>query len=245
MELDTSALKEIGLTNAQIKTYIILSGLDPSTSGEIIKKTKLQSSVVYNALNQLIERGLVGFTMKGKIKNFFTTDSSNLINYIEDRKEKVKELLINLPKKPHAENKVEIFSGWRGIYNSFNYILEVLPKNSEYLSYAGDSKDEYPEEALILFREFQKKRKLKNYHVKIIANEYAKKTIGKYRYYTSFGKPQYKFVPGFSPSETIIFEGHILILDLKEEPLAILIKNKNIFESYKNSFEAIWKIAKN
>lgn len=244
MEFDTSVLKEIGLTDAQIKIYITLCSINSTTSGEIIRKTKLQSSVVYNALNQLMEKGLVSFTMNGKIKNFFATDPKNLINYIEDKKEKIKELLNNIPKVTASKKKIEIYTGWRGIYNSFNFILSVLNEKSEYLAFAGDSEKEYPEAAIKLFREFQKKRKSKDYNVKIIANESSRKTISKYRYYSSFGKPRYRFVPGLSPSELIIFNGHILILDLEEEPIGILIRNQNIYEAYKNFFNNLWKLAK-
>ena len=55
MEIDTSILEDIGLTNAQIKVYLSLLELGETTSGPLIKKSKLQNSVVYNALNQLIQ----------------------------------------------------------------------------------------------------------------------------------------------------------------------------------------------
>ena len=92
MQIDTSVLKDIGLTNGQIKIYISLLELGETTSGPLIKKSELQNSVVYNALNKLIKHGLVTYIQKGKRKYFSTTDPKNLIQFIQDKKEKVEDI---------------------------------------------------------------------------------------------------------------------------------------------------------
>jgi sugar-specific transcriptional regulator TrmB len=244
MELDFSVLREVGLTEAQIKVYVSLLELGQVTSGKIIKKSGLQNSVVYNALNQLIEKGLVSFISKGKRKYFSALSLNNLISFIDERKQKVEELIKQLPKSSEKEENVESFIGWRGVYSAFNRILEELSPESEYLAFAGDTDLEYPKEAINLFKEFQKKRNYQKYKVKIIANEIARKNIQKYRYYIAFGKPNYRYVPGLSPAEIIIFNDCVLTLSVHEKPMAVLIRSKNIAESYKNFFYTLWKIAK-
>ena len=86
MTIDTSILEDIGLTNAQIKTYLALLELSETTTGPVIKKSGLQNSVVYNALSQLIEHGLVTFVLKGKRKYFSATSPKNLVKYVGDKK---------------------------------------------------------------------------------------------------------------------------------------------------------------
>jgi len=245
MELDFSVLREVGLTEAQIKVYVSLLELGQVTSGKIIKKSGLQNSVVYNALNQLLEKGLVSFVSKGKRKYFSATSLRNLMSFIDDKKERVEELIKQLPASRKEEENVESFIGWRGIYSAFNIILDELSEGSEYLAFAGDSDQEYPKKAINLFKEFQKKRNYQKYKVKIIANEIARKNIKKYRYYNSFGKPNYRYVSGLSPSEMIIFNDCILMLSIQENPLAILIRSKNISETYRKFFFTLWKQAKN
>ena len=93
MGLDFSVLKEVGLTEAQIKVYVSLLELGQVTSGKIIKKSGLQNSVVYNALNQLMEKGLVSFVSKGKRKYFSATPLDNLVRFIDDKKERVGKLI--------------------------------------------------------------------------------------------------------------------------------------------------------
>lgn len=244
MDLDFSVLKEIGLTEAQIKVYMSLIELGEVTSGSIIKKSGLQSSVVYHALNQLLELGLISFISKGKRKYFSAKSLSNLLNFIDDKKTRIEDLIKKIPTKRIENKTAEVFSGWRGIYSVFNIILEELKEGSEYLAFAGDSTEEYPKEAISLFREFQKKRTYNSYNVKIIANEISKMNIKKYKYYNEFGKPKYRFVNGLSPSEIIIFNNSIVHLSLKENPMAILIRNKDIAYSYKQFFNNLWKIAK-
>ena len=103
MVIDTSILEDIGLTNAQIKVYLTLLELGETTSGPLIKKSALQNSVVYNALNQLIDSGLVTFVSKGKRKYFSSTNPKNLIKFVEDKKEKIEELVPQLLAKQQTE----------------------------------------------------------------------------------------------------------------------------------------------
>ena len=52
--MDTKILEDIGLTNAEIKVYLALLELGVSGAGNIIEKSRLQSSVVHNTINNLI-----------------------------------------------------------------------------------------------------------------------------------------------------------------------------------------------
>ncbi|MCK4589880.1 MAG: hypothetical protein KAT77_05520 [Nanoarchaeota archaeon] len=245
--VDVTVLEDVGLTNAQIKVYLALLELGESTSGPIIKKTKLQNSVVYNALNQLIEQGLVSFVLKGKRKYFSATDPKFLIKFIEDKKKKIEELvpqLIRKQKLAKVKQEAQVYLGWKGVYNAFSHILEVLPKGSEYIGFAAGFEEQYLEETKRFFREFQKKRDLMRYKVKLIANEQSRERVKKYEYYAKFSKPEYRFVPGYALVGVIIFGDNVLTVAFEETPVAVIITSKQIAESYKNFFNAMWNIAK-
>ncbi len=247
MAIDTSVLEDLGLTNAQIKVYIALLELGETTSGPVLKKTRLQNSVVYNALNNLIEQGLVSFILKGKRKYFSATDPKNLIDFIEDKKEQLQELIPKLIKKQKLEKvkqEATIFLGWKGVYNAFNQIFEILPKGSEYIGFGAGFEEQYDEDVKRFFREYQKKRNLKRYKVKLIANEKSRKQVESYKYYTKFGKPEFKFVPGFAPVGVIIFGDNVLNVAFEEIPVAVITTSKQIAESYRRFFYAMWAVAK-
>ena len=244
--MDTSVLADIGLTNAQIKIYISLLELGSTTSGPIIRKSELQNSVVYNALNQLIEQGLVTFVLKGKRKYFSATDPKNLIKFIDEKKEKIEELVPQLIAKQIAikeKQEATVFLGWKGIYNAFNTILEVLPKGSEYIGFAAGFEEQYTEQSKGFFKEFQKKRAGMKYKIKLIANESSVQQVKKYKYYEKFGKPEYKFVKGFAPVGVIIFGDNVLNVAFEDVPVAVIIASKQIAQSYRKMFYAMWKIA--
>jgi len=245
--MDTAALEEIGLTNAQIKVYLGLLELGETTSGPLIKKTKLPNSVVYNALNQLIDRGLVTFVIKGKRKHFSAADPKILISLVDESKAKVEALVPELlAKQVTAKIKQEarVFLGWKGVYNAFTSIFEVLPRGSEYIGFAAAVEEQYSEESKRFFREFQKKRARMKYAVKLIANESAREQAKEYGYYPEFGKPEYRFVPGFAPVGVVVFGDNVLQVAFGESPVAVIITSKEIAETYKRLFYAMWAIAK-
>ncbi len=243
MAIDTSVLEEIGLTNAQINIYKALLELGETTSGPIIRNTNLQNSVVYNALNQLIEQGLANFVLKGKRKYFSATDPKHLINIVEDRKEKIERLvpqLSSIRKLSKTKQEAQVFLGWKGLYNAFNTILEVLPSGSEYIGFAAGFEEQYTKEAKRFFREFQKKRKKKKYKVKLIVNESSRKQVENYKYYEMFGKPEYRFVDGFAPVGVIVFGDNVLNVGFEEKPVAVIITSKAIAESHRRFFYSVW-----
>lgn len=246
MEIDISAFEEIGLTNAQIKVYMSLSEFGESKTGGVIKKTGLHSSVVYNALTQLIEQGLVSFILKGKVKHFYATDPENLLKFIENKRDNIQKIIPQLKLnsiKPKQE--AQVFLGWKGVYAAFNKILDVLPKGSEYIAFGAGFEEQYSEEAKKFFREYQKRRAQMKYKIKIIVNESSKEQVKSYGWYPEFGKPEYRYVPGFAPVGIIIFEDNVLQVAFEETPIAVMTTSKQIADSYRKMFHSMWKIAVN
>jgi len=247
MDLNTDVLYDIGLTNAQIRVYMALLELGESTTGPILKKSELQNSVVYNALNRLIEQGLVTFVLKGKRKHFSATDPKNLIQYIQTKKEKVEELVPKLiAKQTLAKSKQEaqVFLGWKGVQNAFNMMIEKLPPGSDYIGFAAGVEEQAKEEVRQFFRELQKKRAQKNYKIKFIVNESERKNVQEFHYYKKYGKPEYRYVPGFAPVGLTIFRDCILNIAFEDQPVAVIITSKQIADSYRRFFYAMWEVAK-
>ncbi len=247
MTIDTGTLEDIGLTRAQAKVYVSLLALGETTSGPLIRKSELPNSVVYNALNQLIKQGLATFVLKGKRKYFSAADPRQLRAIVDEKKENIEKLLPELSAMQKlAETKLEahVFLGWKGVYAAFNLILELLPKGSEYIAFGAGFEEQYSEEATKFFREFQKKRALKKYKIKIIVNETARKQVEEYPWYPKFGKPEYHFVPGFAPIGVIIFGDNVLNVVFDETPVAVMTVSRQIAESYRRCFYSMWKVAK-
>jgi sugar-specific transcriptional regulator TrmB len=245
-EIDLKILEDIGLSNSEIQVYLALLELGETTSGPVIQKSDLQNSVVYNALNQLIEKGLVSFIIKGKIKYFQAADPKNLINFIEAKKNRLIEIIPQLTiKKEQKKHEVQMFVGWKGIYTAFNKIIEELPKGSDYIGFAAGAEEQFSEETKTFFRIFNKKRNDMNYNVKLIANESARKTIESYVYEKGQKKPEYRFVKGIAFNGIIIFGEKVLQVAFEEEPIAVIISSKAIANSFRKVFWSCWTNSKN
>ena len=120
----------------------------------------------------------------------------------------------------------------------------MLPKGAEYIGFAAGFEEQYSDETKQFFREFQKKREMMKYKVKLIANESAREQVKKYHYYERFGVPEYRFVPEFAPVGLIIFGDSVLNVAFEEQPAAVIITSRQIAESYKRFFYGMWRFAK-
>ena len=65
MELEL--LKEIGLTDSEIKVYIALLELGSSSKGPIVDKSHVASSKIYELLEKLMQKGLVTQVLKSNV----------------------------------------------------------------------------------------------------------------------------------------------------------------------------------
>lgn len=242
--MDLSILKDLGLTNAEIKVYVVLLEVGSTTAGPIIEKSRLQNSVVHRSLNSLIEKGLISFIMEGKRKIYQATDPENFYNFINDKKEEFKQILPELKKKQEiAKIKTEatIYKGKRGINEIYNKLLNSGGK--EYNTYGGGARVTY---------DFMGETWWKNLHIKRIANKIPARQVFD-KTLRKFGeelnkKPlsKVKFLPQeFEQlTETVIIGDYVAIIIFTENPYGILIKDKTVVDSYRKNFNLLWKQAK-
>jgi len=242
--MNTEILENLGLTKSEINIYISLLELGSSSAGEILRKSKTQNSVVHRALNSLIDKGLVNYVIEGKKKIYTATDPENFNKYIDDKKERFKQILPELKKKQLSAKEIKsatIYNGKRGIKEVY-YKLINLPKAKEYNTFGGGAQC-----ANFMNIEWwnllHKKRVLNklparqvfDYTVKPLAEDIESNPITKIRYLPE------KFAQF---QETVIVEDYVAINVFSNEGYSFLIKDKKVADGYKKYFEALWKIAK-
>lgn len=246
-------LQKIGLTEAEALIYEVLLKISPSSTGRIIKETSLQSSTVYHCIGSLIYKGLISFFVKNNIKYFQTESLDTLKRFIETKQKEFMEVeknidpLINTLIKSNLseESSIKIFEGWRGVTNAFFECIGVLTsKDIIYVftlsSYAGASK----EQASYLINKLRDLRVKKKIEEKVIINYNEKNTLGKDHENTP--RTQVKYLPDnlSHPAIVHIYGDTILIAISSAKPLALVVKNKVMAESFRNYFNLLWKLAK-
>jgi len=246
--MNTEALRKIGLTNNEIKIYLDLLKAGSSTAYDIGKRTGIYRVHVYDKVEQLMDKGLVTHIYRGAKKFFQATSPEKIKHYLDDKKRELEEqegevssilpeleAMANLPKE---DTFVEVFKGNEGL----KYFLKNIIKTGKEVLITGIDDQKY-EEALPIFMK-QYFRDLKNKKIKERVITIKKKGV------FLFGKKlapttKYKFLEAtqFNPTNTFVYGSKVVIVTWGSPVTAVMIKNNEIAETYRNTFEHLWKIA--
>jgi len=236
-------LAKLGLTKNEASVYLALLEYGSVSAGSVIKKTKLHRNIVYENLEKLIEKGLVGFVTIKNIKHFEATSSKELRNYVERKKEEVieeekimRKLLPEIEKvRVSAEGKQDamVFKGKKGLKT----VLEEITKTKS--------------ELLVFGTGWGMKETLGSYyeqwHLKLKLNKVRCRILLPANKKENFLKPfTRKYLPenNVIPSTIAVYGNNVLNIIWGEEPIAILIISEKASQSYKGFFELLWKMGK-
>src|SRR3989344_3518133 len=231
-------LQELGLNKRESICYSALLELGSSTVGVICKKTGIPSSKIYEILNNLIQKGLASYVIKGKIKHYQASNPRVLLSYIEEKKKKIEEILpqLLLKQKLVKKQSVEIFEGHKALFSLFIDLIEDAKLNELYLVFSINEENKN-EQANLFFRNITLRRKAKRLDTRLLKNiKYFKKekhTKLKLRY-TKFNLPQ-----GIT-----IFRNYVIILSWVDSPIAIKIESEIFADQLRDFFLELWKVAK-
>lgn len=242
--MDAAILEDLGLTNAEIKTYIALLELGNGSAGPILKKTGLQNSVVHRALNSLAEKGIISFIVQGKRRVYQATDPDHFFEFIEDKKRRFEEILPELKKRQRASmqtTEATVYRGKRGIDEIYNRLLNCGGK--EYLTFGGGKRVTYDVMGEGWWRHLHTKRIGK----KILARQVFDETIEKFG--RELNRRPLSSVRFLSQefeqlTETIIIGDCVALVMFTESPYGVLIRDPAVAESYRKNFEILWSKAR-
>lgn len=237
--MDTSILEDLGLSKGEIRVYLTLLRIGSTKVGRIIEKSGMASSAVHNSANSLIEKGLISYIKSGKIKFYQAVPAKQLIDFIEEKKKKVIDILPNLELMQNmAEEKqeAEIFEGIKGITSMLNILIEDAEKGDEYLFFSMNIKGQN-EEIQNFFSKYDIKRKEQGVIVKGLASKELRQLFVKRK------TLQMKYPDFPVPSNIGIFKEKVTMFSWNEKPIGYLIRSKQIAEMYKDFFNRIWNIS--
>jgi len=234
--MEIEQLRKLGLTNNEALVYRALLELGPSLAGQISRKTGLHRRNVYDTTERLIKKGLVGYILKNNRRLFQASSPNIFLETMRERENLLKNALpemISLYEGTKEKEGTNFYKGKTGLKAVFEDEIEM----GKEILIIGASPLAY-EILQFYFKWFDKRRKENKIRTRVIFNkkdEKLKIPLSEIRYL-----PQ-KYV---SPLAINIYGDKVaIILWSKENPLAIVIKNKEISEGYKKYFELMWKTA--
>ncbi len=246
--MDILILKEIEMTDNEIKVYLVMLEEDESLASTIAEKTKINRSLMYTILNNLIEKGMVSYIIKENRKYFRATDPEKILNVLKEKEDRIKEQeeqikriipdlrKLKLPKK--EEVKVEIYRGKEG---NKTLLDDILREGKDYLCLGYSALSS--EVISYYFAHWHKKRVKLGIKRRIITKEQMRGHKA-----MRYGLTTARYVPDVLniPISTMIYGNKVWIMLPVDrgDQVSILIESKNIAYSYRNYFSLLWKIAK-
>ena len=248
--METELLKNIGLTDSEIKVYLALLELGSTTKGPIVNKSGVASSKIYELLEKLTQKGLVSSVIKSGVRYFESAPPSRILDYLKEKEnalqeqeKKLQELIPALEMKRSMAgigSEVQVFKGMKGAETSFGDILKELKRGDEYYV-LGISKFTPHFERFVIH--FHKRRAKQGIKCKILVNELAK-DIGKQLEQVPLTKTMYLQKELFTPVVFIIYKDKTLI-SIGLDEIFIQIKSKNLSDGLRAYADYMWSIGKN
>jgi len=230
-------LQEFGLTENEVEVYLILLESGSMPASEISQKVKIHRINLYDLLERLQEKGLVSYVMIGKRKYYEAAEPQKILDMENERTEKIKNILPELNAQKILSKSPEdatIYKDKKGIKTILDEITKS--KTTVYLLASGwGFKKNFPK----YYNIWHKRFKLNKVKINcLISSKFKELKIPNFLNYKYLAN---EFV---FPSTTVIYENKVFIIMWSIQPIGILIRSKEISNSYKKFFEILWEVAK-
>ncbi len=242
--------RKIGLTEGEIKVYLALLKLGEATVTPIGAESTVSKSKLYDILDRLIAKGLVGYITKNGTKYFAANDPTMILEYlskkeqdIEETRKQAEKILpeLSLQRATLGRKKTaELYEGFHGLKAIREEMISTLRKGDEFLVLGAAKLANEKWEAWFL--DFHKRRENRGVKMKIIYNSNAKE-YGKIR--SKFKLTRVKYLPSnlISPNWIDVYTDAVLFVVLLKEPLTFIIRDKSLADSFREYFKIMWSVS--
>lgn len=236
-------LQNLGLSPNEAKIYVSLLDLKEAGIGEISAKAEVHRRNAYDAINRLLDKGLV-FPIKNQGENIFApTDPDKLSEIIKEKEQALDKIMPELTSRYQKKTNLQEAYIYRGIEGFKNYMRDILRVEKDVyaigakLIWADPTIKNYVEKTLK-----ESERKKIKFHILFDA-KVKKETVE----LDKFGK-DYKFLPEeYSTNSIINIFGDYIVnytglysKKIDEKGTLFIIKDKELAESYRQWFKFMW-----
>jgi len=251
--MEQKILSQIGLTDSEQRVYLALLELGDSTRGQIVNKSKVAGSKVYELLEKLQEKGLVSIYSQNKVKHFKPVNPKQILNYIEAKKNEIitieKEANSILPvllgkfNASKEEQEVELLTGLHGLEIIFREQIDILNRGEICYVIGGTrGSDEVAVQAF--FEKIHLLREQKKIKTRMLFNLKQKESTQKLYSTKKYPHTETRFIEHSSPVAINVYKDRTAIIIFGKEISTILIKSQDVANSFEEYFRMLWGIAK-
>ena len=239
--MDKTILKQIGLTDYEIESYLTLLSHGQLSAYDLADKAGLYRQATYDALKRLQEKGFVSSVTDGKKRLFKAIDPKLIKEYLNEQMDSFESILpqlTKLKKKSQHPLSVETYQGKNVTRIALRDIINTLKhKGGEVLCTAVEETSAFTQHKTTCD---QYERDMLHYKIKerVIIQEGAKGVFKK-------GASKYKKIKKkyFNENPIQIYGENVQIIIWGNPDYLIIIRNKGVANSYRKQFELLWKTA--
>jgi len=243
--MDYSSFLKLGFNKNEAKVYLCLLQYGESDAKQLIKETGFHKNIVYDNLNKLIEKGIVSYIQEETRRIFVAQPFDAVLELLNKKQkkldqeyalaEKLTKEINQIVKKSPVEQEATMFRGISGIKQVFK---EIFKEKKEYIGFGG-SKESVEIMGEAYWHNFHAKQTDLGFKGKLLFNYSLRKwgkKMGKVPIEVKYTKRQFE-----SLTETMVWGDTAAIFVWSEKPIALVIKDKHVADSYKQFFEILWR----
>lgn len=235
---------QIGLTKNETEVYLCLLQLEESLAGDISKETKISRTYIYDTIEKLMQKGLVSYVIRNGKRYYRAAPPNKIIDYLKDREAKINLILpelLALHKPLIKKPIVEVYDGPEGMKNIYTIMFKLKPRDWLLLGSSGKAEEVVGHDFLDIMESRRAKLRIT---LKCLMNP-TKQARKRGKELVQFPLTQVRYLTQeyVSPVSIYLFgEYTSLMLWMKEKPLAVLIHDKDIANSFKEHFKILWNL---
>lgn len=234
-------LKILGFSPNESKVYLCLINLGKAKAGKIIETTGIQRSVVYSALDELLQRDLVSKSSVKGVAMYSANDPKHLVLEAEEKKtlaQSVAEVIKE--KQKESPREIAVYEGEEDMGRVVN--ANIIGNSGEKIYVLGASRQMFEKLPGPFWRRFHKIRSAENIAYQILTDQSVSNIeqdkIGQ------LPLSSVKKLP-FGAEMPVTFQvcgDQLSIIVSQEDPVLVFnLKSKQTADAIKRYFEYFWK----
>lgn len=242
-------LRNIGLTEGEVRVYFALLEVGPCTIGPVTKKSGITSSKIYQIINRLIKKGLASKIIQDNVRHFSAAPPERLQTYLQDKQEEIKkqeEKLAQIMPALKAQHKESasrretiMYTGYEGLKTAVYEFISDIPEGEEHVVFGARGQLDPRSERII--RDFYLEKERRGIKTRLVYNEEVRDIK---ELYAGLELVDLRFVKTLTPSTFGVKKGAFMTVSYAPEPVAVLVWHEALAENFYTFFDSIWNISK-
>lgn len=238
-----SIFERIGMSKNETKIYLELLKNNSLSAWDLASKTNIHRSNTYDAIGKLKAKGFVSEIIDQKKRLFTAMPPEKIKSYLKQQEREFDSIipsLSNFSMNDSTEERVEIING---IFSIREKLYDLLKFGSDINVYGASLKsvESFGEGFL---NEFHKERIKKKVIMRHIYDETALNRV-KFLNKKQYTEAKYLSKKYNTNASTILCGDLVIIVVFGPQINGIVIKNKEIYDTYNKHFDLLWREAKN